>query len=204
MRLGDSEEGIGIADIDGDGNLDISFTTASKEVKWARNPGNGSGNWDVFVIGSVPEAVWLDRSAAADLNGDGRADIVVTEENDGKLPNARAFWWEQPAAGATNPNWVRHLITTQYTMNSLDVGDVDRDGDMDLVMAEHRGTKRIAVWENDGHGNFTPHLVDEGKESHLGARLADLDGDGDLDLVSIAYDAFKEIHLWRNDSLHKP
>jgi hypothetical protein len=86
-------------------------------------------------------------------------------------------------------------------MNSMDTGDVDRDGDVDIVLAEHRGTKRIAVWANDGHGGFNAHRVDEGKESHLGGRLVDLDADGDLDLVSIAYDTFSEIHLWRNDSL---
>jgi hypothetical protein len=198
-----SEEGIGVADIDGDGDLDVSFTTANvKEVKWARNPGDGSGDWDVFVIGTFPEADWLDRCAATDLNGDGRVDIIVTEENTGTAPDAQAYWWEQPAAGATSPDWVRHAITTQYTMNSMDTGDVDRDGDADIVLAEHRGTKRIAVWANDGQGNFTAHLVDQGKESHLGGRLVDLDGDGDLDLVSIAYDTFNELHLWRNDSLH--
>lgn len=85
-------------------------------------------------------------------------------------------------------------------MNSLDLGDVDRDGDVDLVLAEHRGTKRVAVWENDGRGNFTERRVAEGHESHLGGRLADLDGDGDLDLVSIAYDEFAKIHAWRNDN----
>jgi len=198
----DSEEGIGLADIDADGDLDISFTTALKQVEWASNPGDGAGDWDVFVIGAFTEAAWLDRCAAGDLNGDGRVDIMVTEENIGSAPDARSFWWEQPAAAANSPNWIRHTIASQYTTNSMDLGDVDDDGDADIVLAEHRGTKRIAVFANDGHGDLTAYFVDEGKESHLGARLVDLDSDGDLDLVSIAYDQFNEIHLWRNESSH--
>jgi hypothetical protein len=201
VAANNSEEGIGIADIDGDGYLDISFTHANPhEVKWARNPGNSSGNWQVFVVGTFPEAVWPDRCAAADLNGDGRTDIIVSEENAGKAPDARVCWWEQPASGAENPHWVRHDVGKQYTMNSLDVGDVDGDRDVDLVLAEHRGAKRVAMWQNDGRGEFTRQLVDEGRESHLGARLVDLDGDGDLDIVSIAYDSPQFIHLWRNDT----
>ncbi|MBI2929921.1 MAG: VCBS repeat-containing protein [Verrucomicrobia bacterium] len=197
----DSDEGVGVADIDGDGDLDLSFTSgASKQVKWARNPGDGSGNWRVFTIGAFPEADWPDRCEAADLNGDGRVDIIATEENRGTAPDALACWWEQPPGGATNTNWPRHTITTQFTLNSLDVADVDRDGDLDLVLAEHRGTKRIAVWENNGRGAFTERRVGQNHESHLGARLADLDTDGDLDLISIAYDDFTKLHLWRNDS----
>jgi hypothetical protein len=76
---------------------------------------------------------------------------------------------------------------------------VDKDGDIDLALAEHRGTKRIAVWQNDGRGSFAERCVGEGDESHLGARFADLDGDGDLDLASIAYDEFTRLNIWRND-----
>ncbi len=197
----DSEEGVAIADIDGDGALDVAYASGTKIVKWARNPGDGSGDWKVFVVGKFGEAVWPDRVSAADLNGDGRVDIVVTEENIGTAPDAQAYWWEQPSTRAASRNWKKHFIVTQYTMNSMDVGDVNRDGNPDIVIAEHRGPKRIAIWASDGHGNLWPHVVDKGKENHLGGRLVDLDGDGDLDLVSIAYDKFKEIHLWRNDSL---
>jgi hypothetical protein len=201
VAANDSEEGIGVADVDGDGDNDIGFTSGgTREVKWARNPGDGSGDWSVFTIGVFPEADWPDRCEAADLNGDGRVDIVATEENSGASADALACWWEQPESGATSPGWTRHVIARQYTMNSLDVADMDRDGDTDIVLAEHRGTKRIAVWENDGLGVFKERRVGSGRESHLGARAADLDGDGDLDLISIAYDEFMGLHLWRNDS----
>ena len=40
VAANDSDEGIGVADIDGDGDLDIAFTSGrEKRVKWARNPG---------------------------------------------------------------------------------------------------------------------------------------------------------------------
>lgn len=197
----DSDEGIGVADVDGDTDLDVAFTSGgSKSVWWARNPGDGSGNWPVFTIGSFPEADWPDRCAIADLNGDDRPDIVATEENSGAAADALACWWEQPAAGPTNSGWTRRTIATQYTMNSMDAADFDQDGDTDLSIAEHRGTEKIQVWENDGAGAFTAHEVGSGRESHLGARAFDLDGDGDPDLVSIAYDDYTKLHVWRNDS----
>lgn len=201
VTANDSDEGIAVVNVDADVHPDIIFTSGGdKSVRWAKNPGNDTGNWTVYVIGAFPEADWPDRCESADLNGDGRADIIVTEENGGGSPDALAFWWEQPATSPTNANWTRHLITTRYTMNSLDVADLDMDGDSDLVIAEHRGSKTISAFENDGNGNFSEHPFSTGRESHLGGRLADLDGDGDLDAVSIAYDDFTSLHVWRNDS----
>jgi hypothetical protein len=187
--------------LDGDGDQDLSFSGGkSKEIRSAVNPGDGSANWSSFTIGRFPEADYVDRCLAADLNGDGRTDVVATEENSGTSPDALACWWEQPKTRTHDSEWSRHTIVTQFTMNSLDLNDIDRDGDVDLVLAEHRGKKGLDIWINDGKGNFVQETIGTGHESHLGGRLADLDGDGDLDLVSIAYDAYRELHLWRNDT----
>ncbi len=48
---------------------------------------------------------------------------------------------------------------------------------------------------------FSEHVIDRGKESHLGTLLFDLDGDGDLDMLSVAWDEYRFLHLWRNDAL---
>ncbi len=201
VAANDSDEGIGIADMDGDGDLDIGFASGnSKNVMWAQNPGDGSPNWSVFTIGTFPEAYWIDRCEAVDLNGDGRADLIATEENQSGSPDALAVWWEQPATSPTNGGWTRRTITTRYTLNSMDIADVDKDGDPDVVLAEHQGAKRISIYANDGTGTFTEFAVDAGKENHLGGRLLDLDGDGDLDLAGIAYNDFSYLHVWRNDS----
>ena len=146
------------------------------------------------------------------FQGDGRLDIAVTEERyPGSVQNSLLYWFEQPQ-NLTNDRWVRHLIATQSSMNSLDAADMDRDGDTDILTCEHRmpepgsnqslpNSERLQIWINDGKGNFTEQLVDVGKESHLGAQTADLDADGDLDIVSTAWRNYKFLHLWRNDAI---
>jgi hypothetical protein len=200
----ESFEGIDVADIDGDGHLDVvsgRFTGDRKQgkVAWWKNPGGREGAWKVFTVGS-PISRWPDRFAAADINGDGRLDIVISEET--RLDTASTYWFEQPA-DPTSANWLRHKITTQFTTNSMDVADMDGDGDPDVITGEHRGSEEVAIWENDGTGRFTKHVVDTGKENHLGVRVFDMDNDGDLDLTGIAWDSFEYLHLWRNDAVRK-
>jgi hypothetical protein len=111
------------------------------------------------------------------MNGDGRPDVVVTEERwPGPDPDASLYWFEQPARPAGS-SWTRHTVITEYSLNSLDVADMDRDGDSDIVICEHKGPEgrfRLQIFENDG--------------------------DGDLDIVSAAWDNYKFLHLWRNDN----
>ncbi len=196
VNINPSDEGIGVGDIDRDGDLDLVATTGdTKRVEWYRNPRTGAGNWPATVIASIPQATWLDRVEVGDFNKDGKLDVVVTEEGN----NADTMWFRQPADPLT-PNWQQSLITTQTSTNSMDVADIDKDGDTDVIVAEMDDPKHVTIFANSGTGTFTPTVVSSGFESHLGARTADLDNDGDLDIVSIVWWNPNFVHLWRNDN----
>jgi len=198
-----SDEGIGTGDIDGDGDIDIAAGRRPEGegepliIVWYENPGNGEGNWKNTEIGRTNHPA--DRIEVADINGDERTDIIVSEERfPGKEPDGNLFWYEQPED--INGDWERHWIVTQYSMNNLDIVDIDNDGDIDLLTCEHKGPDlELQLWKNNGKGQFAKNVLDTGKESHLGTQVTDIDGDGDLDIVSIGWDYYKFVHLWVNE-----
>ena len=75
---------------------------------------------------------------------------------------------------------------------SLDVGDIDGDGDIDVVVGEHSTSDAAAMslilFENAGDSDtWARGQIHVGDEHHDGAQLVDLDRDGDLDIVSIGW-----------------
>lgn len=192
-------EGISIGDVDRDGDVDVCGTVDNRKVAWWENRGDRKGEWVGHEIGSMPSR-YADRFYMADLNGNSRLDVVVSVANG----SANGIYWFDAPEDPKSSNWVRNTVVEQDTTNSMDVRDMDNDGDIDIISGEHRGAKKLSVWENDGNGNFIERVIDTGKESHLGARVADLDNDGDLDIVSICWDDYKYLHLWRNDNYPIP
>jgi hypothetical protein len=138
-----------------------------------------------------------DRVETADVDGDGDWDVVIGCEHAERL-----VWGENPS-DPTDP-WPEHVIATDLLYMSLDVKDLDRDGDPDVVAGEHMGSGRVVLFENLSTGGaWEAHEVDAGDlgglDHHMGTRLADMDGDGDFDLLSIGWDS-RTLVLYENEA----
>ncbi|MEX1239993.1 MAG: VCBS repeat-containing protein [Cyclobacteriaceae bacterium] len=193
-----SDEDLDVADFNKDGWNDIAGTNGkTQEVLWFENPKGFKDNWKEHKVGQLRASdKYLDRVVSGDVNGDKRPDIVMSEET--QRGSAATIIFLQPAKA--DGVWSMRTLVNQYTTNSMDMADIDQDGDLDILTGEHRGDKRLTIWENDGKGNFRSFIIDRGKENHDGAKFVDLDNDGDLDIVGIGYDAFSVIHVWWNDA----
>lgn len=216
-----NNQGVAVGDIDNDGDIDVAGVKVNnREVMWWENPGvPGQADWAPHYVGNTTAIVPTtgsdgpDRVEIADLNGDGRLDIILTDEvwsgtaTQQLRAKSKTYWFTQPASVVTAPNWgLSKAIVEQQSTNSLDVADMDNDGDIDVVTGEHKGDKELTIWKNNGIGKFSGDVISKNYENHLGGRLADLDGDGDLDAVSITWtDNYATtgglMHMWRNDSI---
>lgn len=71
----------------------------------------------------------------------------------------------------------------QKYAHSLDAGDIDNDGDIDLL-AVSRVEDKIRWYENIDSGTFVIHELPQSVDEPIMAKFCDLDGDGDKDIVS--------------------
>ncbi len=166
-------------DFDGDGALDIGFS--SYDVT-----GNGyvgyvsSLTGDTETIASVPFAMDL---LAADLNGDGLADLVVADADNGRIGVIL-----QSAPGVFQPPV--YSATTSVFTGAIAIGDVNGDGFLD-ILAGNAGTLpgmvspgSIDLLLGNGDGSFDPATQVLSGASHVtDVVLADFNGDGDLDIA---------------------
>ena len=132
-----------------------------------------------------------------DLNGDGLPDIYISKRDDQDWLLLNKGWKENAAmteknrvpTGAFANNTMFGLPEDAYDTHSCDAGDIDGDGDIDLVMNATWGAW-TRIWVNDGAGNFFDETKARIKDTkcHTGdIKLIDLNGDKDLDLALACY-----------------
>ncbi|MDP6195690.1 MAG: FG-GAP-like repeat-containing protein, partial [Candidatus Poseidonia sp.] len=166
-----------VADMDGDGDLDIvSASKGDDKIAWYENNGDGT-SWTTAVIAtSAQDAIGVH---VADMDGDGDLDIVSASEGDNTIA-----WYEND--GNSDPTWTASdIATSAQGAHGVSVGDMDCDGDLDIVSASY-DDNTIAWYENDGTSNPTWAASDIVTDA-TGARnvfVADMDGDCYLEIFS--------------------
>ncbi len=185
-----------LADIDGDGDLDLVVGESAGTLKYYQNTGTTSNPaYEVKTGGSNPfnsiDVGDYSKPTLADIDGDGDLDLVVGESNGTLKYYQNTGTTSSPAyeakTGGNNP------------FNGIDVGDfatptladIDGDGDLDLVVGENNGT--LKYYQNTGTTSNPAYEAKTGDDNPFNGidvgdyskpTLADIDGDGDLDLVT--------------------
>jgi hypothetical protein len=151
--------GIDLVDLDRDGDLDVLYTHGDTfddqvikpyhGIQWLENTGGFP-----FVEHSLADLPGVFRAQAGDLDGDGDLDIVAcafiaggSNLDESSMPSL--VWMEQVTRGVFER---RTLERTAPRHATLDLADIDGDGDLDIVVGNFTtdGTPapHVEVWQN--------------------------------------------------------
>jgi uncharacterized protein (DUF2141 family) len=175
------------ADVDGDGKIDLLVGTESGAIRYYRGTGKAEGGGFVRVADPVPtgQAGRNASPSVADLNGDGRLDLLVGTFSGHLMSFNRTDKLGAVEFALSN----RRFMGVDAGVSSTPcVGDLDNDGVLDLVVGSDQGNlinfKKVPPGPKNEWGWEKGSDYFKGIKFPLGStpRLADIDGDGDEDL----------------------
>ena len=176
---------VNTADIDGDGDADVVFSTTDEiKVAWFKNI-DGKGSFDGYEIVSQRTAFPTYGQGVniepSDVDGDGDIDIVYSS---GQNNEHVISWYENiNGRGDFGPEII--ISTSLEGIISLKTGDFDGDGDQDVVAGSRSGNSVYWYINTDGFGTYSegiliPHVSQDVSTVHV----EDIDQDGDLDILT--------------------
>ena len=171
------------ADLDGDGDYDLLVGDSAGNAEGVENTGSNTNPvwtdknaWDTDDVGSNGSV------ALGDLDGDGDYDLLLGE-NDGHANGYENTGSIGGPVWTANTDWDTDDVGAKA---SVTLGDLDNDGDLDLLIGEDAGNTN--AYENTG-SIYAPVWTDKDAwdvadiGDDASPNLGDLDGDGDLDVL---------------------
>lgn len=200
-------DGTDVADIDNDGDRDIVinglwYETPSDLINgiWIKH--DYAPRWYTQKTGQ--KGTWFDNNskvAVNDIDEDGWPDILVSNaENTGYA----ICWYKNPGKNF-DKDWEEHVIGYMDFAHTLQIADMDNDGDKDVVSGS------LIIWNSPNPDGYHPVIVFVNKGNNLEWRkqilsekgcysgtTGDIDDDGDIDFVASGNWNKAPLYLWRN------
>lgn len=160
-----------LADLDGDGDLDIITSRKGNfNAYWIRNMGGGN-----FQLSSYPYNITgtIERVKAADMDNDGDMDIIAARDT-------KTYWYRNTDGLGTFE--FADDFSSIDDINVMHIADIDGDNYPDLIYASEAGTNLTIIKNTNGSFSAT-ELNSSFVNRADGVTAADVDTDGDIDLV---------------------
>ena len=195
-HVGDNSRRLAAADIDADGDLDLvvgrALVAGDSGINVLTN--DGSGN---FAVGTSFQSVpGVSRSSAAvvlaDVDNDGDFDLISgAGDFSGSLSIGKIAIRLNDGAGSFGAPAVYDLVLRTFTPHSINVGDLNGDGRLDVIASTPSG-RQFDGWNvlmSSTSGGYQPAQFFTAAKQTFDLAALDADGDGDLDIVTVANDS---------------
>ena len=183
-----SAQGLQLADLDFDGDVDIiACGKSGNDLNWYES--DGSGNYtersiDLNLNGAQGLAI-------NDIDGDGDLDIFATARDGNQV----ALYTNNGSQSFT-----KTVIDSDLSQpHHVECTDLNDDGYMDLI-ATGRVSDEIIWYSNDGSQNFTENVLRNDLNGAITFFISDVDEDGDKDIIVAELDGNKVAYLSNNGS----
>ncbi len=180
--------GVNLADVNGDGSLEIVVGSTNNQVFIWDYQGNLLSGWPVTIGGMVQA-----KTAVGDIDNDGDMEIVVAARN--------GYVYVFNHDGTNYPNWPQNANGVLGFIAPV-LFDLDRDGDLEILMAQMQSGQpgHVYIW----HHNGTIYPGWPQNTDYLAVAsvaVADIDNDSLFEIVCLSY---RSIYVWDQNGNTEP